>query len=93
VQLRNLQGDKYDADKAVRRLIESLQWRRDLGLVEFLASPDEALIKKSRVLRPRHIVGFDKRQRPLMFERLGHFFSSSAAGRWRLPAAPTLALN
>lgn len=80
-QLRFLQADKYDIEKAVARLLKTVVWRESSGLESFLDKPDWDLYRRSFALRPRIFLGFDKQHRPLYFEKLGEFFGNEDAYR------------
>ena len=78
-KLRFLQADKYNVDAATTRLLNAMAWRVTSGLDEFVDNPNEKLLRRSALLRPRRIVGFDANFCPLMVERLGEFFGSDEA--------------
>ncbi|KAH9259152.1 hypothetical protein BASA81_002772 [Batrachochytrium salamandrivorans] len=80
MQLRFLQADKYDVDKALARLKYTCEWRSKL-VDPFVNNVNWALIRRAKALRPRAYCGLDKLGRPLYAEKLGEFFSNDEAHR------------
>lgn len=80
MQLRFLQADRYDVDKALARLRHTCEWRSRL-VDPFLSNVNWALIRRAKALRPRTYCGLDKLGRPVYAEKLGEFFSNDEAHR------------
>ena len=77
--LRFLQADKYDVDKAVHRMLQTIRWWKETQVDEFIDLPNWKLVSRGKMLRPRIFCCYDKHHCPLFFEKLGEFFGSDEA--------------
>lgn len=71
-----LQADNYKVDLAIARLVNTIIWRQQSKLDDFVDNPDMKLYNRYLTYRAKLMIGFDRLGRPLLVERLGEFFGS-----------------
>jgi len=75
----------FDAEASYQRLLAALQFRKEQnsdGIVQHLASSTlPPNVQKCQRLRVSIWTGVDHESRPVVFERLGHFFGSGNVGK------------
>lgn len=80
--LRFLQADNWNADKALRRIVATLEFHAEMNLKQVMSSPPENL-EAYRKIRVRAHMGRTKDGMPIFVERLGGFMNGipSAEGK------------
>lgn len=73
--LRYLEADKYNIKLAEKRLLSTIEFRQNSGIINYPKTlPRDIDIYKQ--LRPRVTWGLDKNCRPVIYENVGMFFSN-----------------
>eukprot|EP00924_Labyrinthula_sp_SR-Ha-C_P006154 snap_masked-scaffold_54-processed-gene-1.40-mRNA-1 protein AED:0.99 eAED:1.00 QI:0/-1/0/1/-1/1/1/0/695 len=76
--LRFLKADKFNQNRALKRLISTIKWRQRSGVKKMLDDKVPPLnYEKYKSLRKRQFLGEDKSHQPIMYEKTGEFFSNA----------------
>lgn len=76
-----LQADQYNVDLGVKRLVDTVVWRQQFGVDDWIDNPDWKVFSCYLKYRTKRILGFDKSGRVFLAERLGEFFGSDNGER------------
>jgi len=65
--LRWLRARKFDADAAVRQLIDTLKWRREWGVDKLIANGEKELVEDELLTDKSYFLGKDRENRPVIY--------------------------
>jgi len=76
-----LQADGFNVKLAAKRLVDTIVWRQQAGVDEWVDNPDWETYNVFQKYRTKRILGFDNSGYLLVAERLGEFFGSDNGER------------